>query len=124
MKSSLKLYVVLATIFCWSVCVSWGVLNLSIKEIRDLYRLEAKEVNQAFIDQAFNELVLGIYLDHYRGRLSKVFNRNELTLVYEILKKLTESQSVNELELYDLSVKIILKVLLKSILKWFEEHLN
>ncbi|WP_026994069.1 hypothetical protein [Flectobacillus major] len=89
-----------------------------------MYRLEAKEVNQAFIDQAFNELVLGIYLDHYRGRLSKVFNRNELTLVYEILKKLTESQSVNELELYDLSVKIILKVLLKSILKWFEEHLN
>lgn len=70
-----------------------------------MYRLEAKEVNQAFIDQAFNELVLGIYLDHYRGRLSKVFNRNELTLVYEILKKLTESQSVNELELYDLSVK-------------------
>ncbi len=97
-------------------------IQLSIKEIRDLYRLEAKEVNQTFIDQAFNELILngGIYLDHYRGRLSKVFNRNELTLVHEILKKLTENQSVNELELYDLSVKNHLENSFKNILLTLE----
>ena len=97
-------------------------IQLSIKEIRDLYRLEAKEVNQTFIDQAFNELILngGIYLDHYRGRLSKVFNRNELTLVHEILKKLTENQSVNELELYDLSVKNRLESSFRNILLTLE----
>ncbi|MDR6563287.1 MULTISPECIES: hypothetical protein [unclassified Arcicella] len=97
-------------------------IQLSIKEIRDLYRLEAKEVNKAFIDQAFNELILngGIYLDHYRGRLSKVFNRNELTLVHEILKKLTENQSVNELELYDLAVKNHLESSFKNILLTLE----
>ena len=97
-------------------------IQLSIKEIRDLYRLEAKEVNEAFIDQAFKELILNgdIYLDHYRGRLSKVFNRNELTLVHEILKQLTKAQSVEEAELYDLAVKHNLENSFKNILNILE----
>jgi uncharacterized protein len=97
-------------------------IQLSIKEIRDLYRLEAQKVNKAFIDKAFNELILNgdIYLDHYRGRLSKVFNRDELTLVHEILKKLTENQSINETELYDLAVKNQLENSFKNILMTLE----
>ncbi|MEA5140547.1 hypothetical protein [Arcicella rigui] len=97
-------------------------IQLSIKEIRDLYRLEAKEVNEAFIDQAFKELILNgdIYLDHYRGRLSKVFNRNELTLVHEILKQLTKAQSAEEAELYDLAVKHNLENSFKNILNILE----
>jgi uncharacterized protein len=97
-------------------------IQLSIKEIRDLYRLEAKKVNKAFIDKAFNELILNgdIYLDHYRGRLSKVFNRDELTLVHDILKKLTDNQSVSELELYDLAVKYHLENSFKNILTTLE----
>ena len=97
-------------------------IQLSIKEIRDLYRLEAQKVNKAFIDKAFNELILNgdIYLDHYRGRLSKVFNRDELTLVHEILKKLTENQAINEAELYDLAVKNHLETSFKNILMTLE----
>jgi len=97
-------------------------IQLSIKEIRDLYRLEAQKVNKAFIDKAFNELILNgdIYLDHYRGRLSKVFNRDELTLVHEILKKLTENQAINEAELYDLAVKNHLENSFKNILLTLE----
>jgi uncharacterized protein len=97
-------------------------IQLSIKEIRDLYRLEAQKVNKAFINKAFNELILNgdIYLDHYRGRLSKVFNRDELTLVNEILKKLTENQAINEAELYDLAVKNHLENSFKNILLTLE----
>lgn len=97
-------------------------IQLSIKEIRDLHRIEAREVNRAFIDRAFNELVLNgsIYLEHYRGRLSQVFNRNELTLVHELLKKLAEYQSVAELELYDLAVKHRLEESFKNILLTLE----
>ena len=61
-----------------------------------------------------------IYLDHYRGRLSKVFNRDELTLVHEILKKLTENQAINEAELYDLAVKNHLETSFKNILMTLE----
>ena len=61
-----------------------------------------------------------IYLDHYRGRLSKVFNRDELTLVHDILKKLTDNQSVSELELYDLAVKYHLENSFKNILTTLE----
>lgn len=97
-------------------------IQLAIKEIRDLFRLEAKEIDRTFIDRAFNELILNgnIYLDHYRGRLSKVFNRDELTLVHEILKKLTDNQSVSELELYDLAVKNHLESSFKNILLTLE----
>lgn len=97
-------------------------IQLSIKEIRDLYRGEAKEVNKAFIDKAFNELILNgsIYLDHYRGRLSQVFNRDELKLVPAILNKLAENESVNELELYDLAVKFMLEDSFKNILLTLE----
>ena len=97
-------------------------IQLSIKEIRDLYRIEAKEVNKTFIDKAFNELILNgsIYLDHYRGRLSQVFNRDELTLVHAILKKLTENESVTELELYDLAVKYHLENSFKNIVLTLE----
>jgi len=31
-------------------------IQLAIKEIRDLYRLETKQVDKSFIDKAFNEL--------------------------------------------------------------------
>jgi hypothetical protein len=97
-------------------------IQLAIKEIRDLHRIDAREVNRAFIDQAFNELVLNgsIYLEHYRGRLSQVFNRNELTLVHDLLKKLAEYQSVAELELYDLAVKHRLEESFKNILLTLE----
>ncbi|MEI7583684.1 hypothetical protein [Runella sp.] len=97
-------------------------IQLAIKEIRDLHRIDAREVNRAFIDQAFNELVLNgsIYLEHYRGRLSQVFNRNELALVHELLKKLAEYQSVAELELYDLAVKHRLEESFKNILLTLE----
>ncbi|WP_028526731.1 ATP-binding protein [Runella limosa] len=97
-------------------------IQLAIKEIRDLYRIEEREVNQSFIDQAFNELILNgsIYLEHYRGRLSQVFNRNELALVHELLKKLTEAVSVSELELYDLAVKHQLEDSFKNILLTLE----
>jgi uncharacterized protein len=97
-------------------------IQLSIKEIRDLYRLEAKEVNKVFIDKAFQELILNgsIYLDHYRGRLSQVFNRDELNLVHALLKKLAENESVSELELYDLAVKFHLEDSFKNILLTLE----
>jgi len=97
-------------------------IQLAIKEIRDLHRIDAREVNRAFIDQAFNELVLNgsIYLEHYRGRLSQVFNRNELALVHELLKKLAEYQSVAELELYDLAVKHRLEESFKNIMLTLE----
>jgi uncharacterized protein len=97
-------------------------IQLAIKEIRDLHRIEAREVNRAFIDRAFNELVLNgsIYLEHYRGRLSQVFNRNELTLVHDLLRKLAEYQSVAELELYDLAVKYRLEESFKNILLTLE----
>lgn len=97
-------------------------IQLAIKEIRDLHRVEAREVNKVFIDKAFNELILNgsIYLEHYRGRLSQVFNRNELTLVHDLLKKLTDYQSVTELELYDLAVKHRLEESFKNILLTLE----
>ncbi|MEA5458904.1 hypothetical protein VB796_07640 [Arcicella sp. LKC2W] len=97
-------------------------IQLSIKEIRDLFRIAPQKVNSEFIDKAFNELILNgdIYLDHYRGRLSKVFNRDELTLVHGILKKLTEQQTVNEAELYDLAVKHHLENSFKNILLTLE----
>ncbi|RDB07538.1 ATP-binding protein [Runella aurantiaca] len=97
-------------------------IQLAIKEIRDLYRIESREVNRTFIDLAFNELVLNgsIYLEHYRGRLSQVFNRNELSLVHDLLKKLAEYQSVAELELYDLAVKHRLEESFKNILLTLE----
>lgn len=97
-------------------------IQLAIKEIRDLYRLETKQVDKSFIDKAFNELILNgsIYLEHYRGRLSQVFNRNELILVHEILSKLVGNQSVSELELYDLAVKHSLENSFKNILLTLE----
>lgn len=97
-------------------------IQLAIKEIRDLYRLETKQVDKSFIDKAFNELILNgsIYLEHYRGRLSQVFNRNELNLVHEILSKLVGSQSVSEMELYDLAVKHSLENSFKNILLTLE----
>lgn len=97
-------------------------IQLAIKEIRDLYRREEREVNKSFIDEAFNELILNgsIYLEHYRGRLSQVFNRNELILVHELLKKLTEDTSIAELHLYDLAVKHQLEDSFKNILLTLE----
>lgn len=97
-------------------------IQLAIKEIRDLYRREEREVNKSFIDEAFNELILNgsIYLEHYRGRLSQVFNRNELILVHELLKKLTEDTSIAELYLYDLAVKHQLEDSFKNILLTLE----
>lgn len=97
-------------------------IQLAIKEIRDLYRREERDVNKSFIDEAFNELILNgsIYLEHYRGRLSQVFNRNELILVHELLKKLTEDTSIAELALYDLAVKHQLEDSFKNILLTLE----
>lgn len=97
-------------------------IQLAIKEIRDLYRREEREVNKSFIDEAFNELILNgsIYLEHYRGRLSQVFNRNELILVHELLKKLTEDTSIAESHLYDLAVKHQLEDSFKNILLTLE----
>lgn len=97
-------------------------IQLAIKEIRDLYRQEAKPIDKAFIEKAFNELILNgsIYLEHYKGRLSQVFNRNELALVHEILKKLAETVSVDELEMYDLAVKHQLENSFKNILLTLE----
>ncbi len=105
--------------------IEWLILfhiQLAIKEIRDLYRREEREVNKSFIDEAFNELILNgsIYLEHYRGRLSQVFNRNELILVHELLKKLTEDTSIAELHLYDLAVKHQLEDSFKNILLTLE----
>lgn len=95
---------------------------MAIKEIRDLYRLENQIVDTDFVDKAFNELILNgsIYLEHYRGRLSQVFNRNELVLVHDILKKLLTSQAVSEFELYDLAVKHNLENSFKNILLTLE----
>jgi hypothetical protein len=97
-------------------------IQLAIKEIRDLHRIEAKKIDKTFIDKAYNELILNgsIYLEHYRGRLSQVFNRNELALVHEILKKLGVTTSVDELELYDLAVKHQLESSFKNILLTLE----
>lgn len=97
-------------------------IQLAIKEIRDLYRREEREVNKSFIDEAFNELILNgsIYLEHYRGRLSQVFNRNELILVHELLKKLTDDTSIAESHLYDLAVKHQLEDSFKNILLTLE----
>lgn len=97
-------------------------IQLAIKEIRDLYRRKERDVNKLFIDEAFNELILNgsIYLEHYRGRLSQVFNRNELILVHELLKKLTEDTSIAELALYDLAVKHQLEDSFKNILLTLE----
>lgn len=97
-------------------------IQLAIKEIRDLYRLENQIVDTDFVDKAFNELILNgsIYLEHYRGRLSQVFNRNELVLVHDILKKLLTSQAVSEFELYDLAVKHNLENSFKNILLTLE----
>ncbi len=76
-------------------------IQLAIKEIRDLHRIEAREVNRAFIDRAFNELVLNgsIYLEHYGGAVAKgradwivdlavniasrIFQKYPLTLEYD-----------------------------------------
>ena len=97
-------------------------IQLAVKEIRDLYRMEAKTVDNDFIDKAFNELILNgsIYLEHYRGRLSQVFNRNELVLVHEILKQLADKKAVLELVLYDLAVKNKLEDSFKNILLTLE----
>jgi uncharacterized protein len=97
-------------------------IQLAIKEIRDLYRIEAKKIDKSFIDKAFNELILNgsIYLEHYHGRLSQVFNRNELALVHEILIKLADKQAITELELYDLAVKHHLENSFKNILLTLE----
>ncbi|GGD61090.1 hypothetical protein GCM10011514_26340 [Emticicia aquatilis] len=97
-------------------------IQLAIKEIRDLYRNEPSEIDEKFIEKAFNELILNgnIYLDHYRGRLNQVFNRNELDLVKEMMSKLADNQSVDELVLYDLAVKHQLENSFKNILLTLE----
>jgi uncharacterized protein len=97
-------------------------IQLAIKEIRDLYRIEPQVLDTNFIDKAFNELILNgsIYLEHYKGRLSQVFNRKELVLAEAILRKLADKQSLTELELYDLAVKHHLENSFKNILLTLE----
>jgi uncharacterized protein len=105
--------------------IEWFIpfhIQLAVKEIRDHYRIKAGVVDKAFIDSAFNELILNgsLYLEHYRGRLSQVFNRFEVNLAHEILKKLSNTNSISEYELHDLAVKHDLSKSFKSIMLTLE----
>ena len=97
-------------------------IQLAIREIRELYRREALPVDKVFVDKAFRELILNgdMYMDHYRGRLSRVFNRDELSFVYALLSKMTEKELLSKNELYDLAVKFSIETSLTNILLTLE----
>lgn len=97
-------------------------IQLAVKEIRDLSRREQKLIDKKFIDKAYDELILNgsIYLEHYKGRLSQVFNRDELLLVHDYLASITKNKDVEEAMLYDLAVKHKLEASFRNILLTLE----
>lgn len=83
-------------------------IQLLVKEVKDLYDLEEPElIDDMFIDKAFRNLVKNgdMYFDHYRGRLGKVFTKDEILYINELLKEMAEKEYCSEAAALDMATK-------------------
>ena len=70
-------------------------IQLIIKEVYELVDYDELPLSEDTIDLAFDNLVKNgnIHLQHYKDRLSKIFNANELLLVNKILTSIKKNEN-------------------------------
>lgn len=101
--------------------VDWLIpfhIQLLVKEVKDLHDLEPAILSDDFIDKAFRNVVKNgdIYFDHYRGRLSKVFSKDEIKYINELLQALSLVSTIETAQALDMATKHGLQKRFKSII--------
>jgi len=101
--------------------IEWRIpfyIQLITNEIKDILYENDKIEGRDLIDKAFEELIehVNIYFDHFRTRLNKILNKNELDFAKNILAIISENKEIDiklipdiakEFDVQDTKMKII-----------------
>ena len=82
-------------------------IQLTIQEIKNIYRdEELAEVTDKTIDKAFSEMIKQRnHFDHWHSRLRTSFKAEEYNFAKELLNIISESETIQSNEIYNLAVK-------------------
>ena len=82
-------------------------IQLTIQEIKNIYRdEELAEVTDKTIDKAFSEMIKQRnHFDHWHSRLRTSFKADEYNFAKELLNIISESETIQLKEIYNLAVK-------------------
>jgi hypothetical protein len=88
--------------------IEWRIpfyIQLLTNEIKDLLYENDQLKGKELIDRAFDELIehVNIYFDHFRTRLNKILNKNELEFAKKILAIISEEKEIDIRALPDIA---------------------
>ena len=90
--------------------IEWRIpfyIQLMVDEIKDLIEIESTLTGKELVNKAFDELIdhVNFYFDHFRTRLNKSLNGNELKFAKDILYHTSENGRISESIIVDVANK-------------------
>ena len=90
--------------------IEWRIpfyIQLMADEIKDKKDEKPELKGRELIEEAFTELLdhVNIYFDHFRTRLNKILNQNELNFAKEILAEISANGTIHSSQIPEISAK-------------------